>query len=70
MTACLQGTLLVMGIFFEYLGPKKDFLPVNIEGDDGEDVARAEEPTVSNEEEDDEDDEAAPTEVTPLLRVN
>ncbi|KAL1961719.1 hypothetical protein VTN77DRAFT_1119 [Rasamsonia byssochlamydoides] len=27
VTALLQGTLLAMGIYFEYLGPKKDILP-------------------------------------------
>jgi hypothetical protein len=35
LTAVLQGTLLVMGVYFEYLGPKKDVIEHPIESSDG-----------------------------------
>lgn len=34
LTAVLQGTLLVMGVYFEYLGPKKDVIEHPIESSD------------------------------------
>lgn len=34
ITALLQGTLLVMGIYFEYLGPEKDVIEHPFMGDD------------------------------------
>lgn len=34
ITALLQGTLLVMGIYFEYLGPKKDVIEHPFMGDE------------------------------------
>ncbi|EEA27184.1 hypothetical protein TMatcc_004539 [Talaromyces marneffei ATCC 18224] len=53
ITAMLQGTLLVMGIYFEYLGPKKDIIEHPFIGDE----------TPSAIEENDQQ----PTENTPLL---
>lgn len=56
VTALLQGTLLVMGIYFEYLGPKKDILRRSPRD---EDVAR---------EVHDQRQEEEPSEQTPLLQ--
>lgn len=63
VTACLQGTLLMLGIFFEYLGPNKGHAHHG-----GKDT------TQDVEAEDDDDDdvvdgvEEPPSEETPLLR--
>ncbi|OKL62707.1 hypothetical protein UA08_01640 [Talaromyces atroroseus] len=57
LTAILQGTLLVMGIYFEYLGPKKDVI-------DHPFVSDAQSGT-EGEQQQDEDQQA--TENTPLL---
>ncbi|PLN79851.1 hypothetical protein BDW42DRAFT_171975 [Aspergillus taichungensis] len=64
VTACLQGTLLVLGIFFEYLGPNKGHAHHG-----GKDTAQ----DVEAEDDDDDDDddveeEEQPSEETPLLR--
>jgi PQ loop repeat len=57
LTAILQGTLLVMGIYFEYLGPKKDVI-------DHPFVSDAQ-PAAEEEGQQEEDQQA--TENTPLL---
>jgi len=67
VTACLQGTLLAMGIYFEYLVPKKDGLPVEVVDDVDRANARGERHATSTEEWEAEDGGAAPTEETPLL---
>lgn len=36
LTAILQGTLLMMAVYFEYLGPKKDIISTIPPSDDGE----------------------------------
>lgn len=53
VTALLQGTLLVMGIYFEYFGPKKDILP---------------RPVVRQDVNDQQPHEEEPSEQTPLLQ--
>lgn len=63
VTACLQGTLLCLGVFFEFLGPNRGH------GHEGHDkdavVARGED---GEEEVAHEDDQDLPSEETPLLR--
>lgn len=58
VTALLQGTLLVMGIYFEYLGPDKDVIDHPF-GSDTRPAAEAEDVT--------EGEERQATENTPLL---
>ncbi|GAM39580.1 PQ-loop repeat protein [Talaromyces pinophilus] len=53
ITALLQGTLLVMGIYFEYLGPKKDVIEHPFMGDEAPAAI--------------EEHDQQPTENTPLL---
>lgn len=58
VTALLQGSLLTMGIYFEYLGPKKDIINGPINATD-ETVEQSSSPP---------GEEEPPSENTPLLQ--
>lgn len=65
VTACLQGTLLLLGVFFEYLGPNKGHAHHG-----GKDTTQDAEADDDDDDDDDNDDndEEQPSEETPLLR--
>ncbi|PGG98827.1 hypothetical protein AJ80_09464 [Polytolypa hystricis UAMH7299] len=66
VTAMLQGTLLAMAIYFEYINPTKSVDDLNSDRVAGEEGCSS--PSSSSEEEEAEDQQFDPTEETPLLQ--